>query len=446
MDRTQLIKLPLDECGLVSRVPAEAWKKKAKTLITYSGLQTLVQGIMALSGFLIVRILDKPEYAAYTIAASLQTLLNALTDCGIGSGLNAVGGRIWSDSARLRGLIATAFRLRSYLALIAVPMTVISAFYLLRKNGVSWPTTVALTAGVIATIWGTFLTTIYATPLRLRSLYTTVQKFDLLGACLRFVLLAILASFFLNAIGAVLITAIAVTVQGTLLRRNVDKIVVGETREEESDRQSLLGLMKKQAFATVFFAYQGQITIWVISIFGSTEKVADLGALTRLSIVFALVASVLGGLIAPTFARSQSLESLVRLFAFTLICYLVAAALLLFCSVAFPQEILWVLGGKYASLTREVPLLVTSSIIGGLTGVIHTLAWSRGWVWHTWTIPFAIVLVQIACVRFVRLDSVVGVLEFSIFSATPWLLITSYMTTRGFWTSWRTGHLAPIAS
>lgn len=81
--------MPLDECGLVSRVPAEAWKNKAKTLITYSGLQTLVQGVLALSGFLIVRILNKPEYAAYTIAASLQTLLNALTDCGIGWGLTA---------------------------------------------------------------------------------------------------------------------------------------------------------------------------------------------------------------------------------------------------------------------------------------------------------------------------------------------------------------------
>jgi len=85
----RLIELPLDECGLISRVPDEAWKNKAKTLITFSGLQTLVQGVLALSGFLIVRILNKPEYAAYTIAASLQTLLNALTDCGIGWGLTA---------------------------------------------------------------------------------------------------------------------------------------------------------------------------------------------------------------------------------------------------------------------------------------------------------------------------------------------------------------------
>jgi O-antigen/teichoic acid export membrane protein len=401
---------------------------------------------MALSGFLIVRILSKSEYAAYTIAASLQALLNALTDSGIGWGLNAVGGRIWNDSARLRGLIAIGLRLRSYLAFVAVPLTVLSAFYLLRKNGVSWPTTIALTAGVLVTIWGTFLTNIYAVPLRLRSLYTTAQKFDLLGASLRFVLLAILASFFLNAISAVLITAMALTVQGILLRRSVDRILVDEPKEEESDRRALIGLMKKQALATIFFAYQGQITIWLISVFGSAEKVADIGALSRLAIIFALVASILTGLVAPTFARCESLDRLLRLFVTALVAYLVFAALLLFCSIAFPSEMLWILGGKYASLTREVPLLVTSSVVVGLTWVVHTLALSRGWVWQTWTVPVATVLVQLACARFVHFDSVAGVLVFSIISLIPGLVITSYMTARGLWTSWRKGSLTPMAA
>ncbi len=427
-------------------MPAEAWKKKAKTLLTYSGLQTLVQATLALSGFLIVRILEKPEYAAYTIAASLQTLLNALTDCGIGWGLNAVGGRIWSDSARMRGLIAIALRLRSYLAFVAVPMTVISAFYLLRKNGVSWQSTIALTAGVIATIWGTFLTTIYAAPLRLRSLYTTVQKFDLLGACLRFVLLAILASFFLNAIGAVLITAIVVTVQGMLLRRSVDKTLVGEPKGDESDRRSLVGLMKKQALATLFFAYQGQITIWIISIFGSTEKVADVGALSRLAIIFAVIGSIITGLAAPTLARCSSLKRLAQLFVVEFGVYVVFAAALFWVSFAFPKELLLILGGKYASLTHEVPLIVSISVIGGMIAVVHTLALSRGWIWQTWTIPLATFATQLISAAFVPLNIVAGVLWFSIFSLLPTLIITSYMVTRGFWTSWRLGYLAPVVA
>jgi O-antigen/teichoic acid export membrane protein len=423
-----------------------AWVSKAKTLARFTTLQTLVQAIMALSGFLIVRVLSKSEYAAYTIAASLQTLLNALTDCGIGWGMNAVGGPIWNDSSRLRGLIQIALRLRGYLTIVAVPMTVASAVYLLRKNGVSWSNTVTLTAIVIGTIWGTFLTTIYGTSLRLRALYTTVQKLDLLNACLRLVLIAALAFAFLNAILAVLVTAITLTIEGILLRKKTEQVLDTEPKPEESDRRSLIGLMKKQAVATLFFAYQGQITIWIISIFGSTDRVADVGALTRLAVIFAIIGSVVTGLAAPTLARCNSLQTLVRLFLFELSIYITFATALLIVSLVFPGTLLWILGGKYASLTREVPLLVGTAIIGGLITVIHSLALSRGWIWQTWIIPMITLTVQLSSAAFLPLNTVAGVLWFGIVSSLPALLIVSYMVTRGFWTSRRLGYLAPVVT
>jgi len=426
-------------------VLTEVWKSKAITLARFTGLQTAVQAVTAVCGFLIVRTLEKPDYAAYTIAASLLTLLNALTDCGIGWGLNAVGGPIHNDSSRLRGLISIALRLRGYLAIVAVPMTVISAFYLLRKNGVAWPNTIGLTAIVVGTIFGTFLTTIYGVSLRLRALYTTVQKFDLLGSCLRLLLIVMVASFFLNAITAILITAITLTVQGILLQRTAEKILSAEPREEEADRAALLGLMKKQALATLFFAYQGQITIWVISIFGSTEKVADVGALTRLAIIFAIIGNIVTGLAAPTLARCTSLRQLVQLFLLELGGYIVFSATLLAVSLIFPEGLLWILGGKYSTLTHEVPLLVGMAIIGGMVAVVHTLALSRGWIWQTWTIPVMTFATQLTCGAFLQLDTVAGVLWFGILSLMPTLLVTSYMVSRGFWTSRRLGYLAPAA-
>jgi hypothetical protein len=423
-----------------------AWVSKAKTLARFTTLQTLVQAIMALSGFLIVRVLSKPEYAAYTIAASLQTLLNALTDCGIGWGLNAIGGPIWSDSSRLRGLIQIALRLRGYLTIVAVPMTVASAIYLLRKNGVSWTNTAALTVIVIGTIWGTFLTTIYGTSLRLRALYTTAQKFDLLAASLRFLFLLAIASFFLNAITAVLVTAITTTVQGFLLRRSTEQTLAGEPREEESDRKSLVGLMKKQAVATLFFAYQGQITIWIISIFGSTDKVADVGALTRLAVLFAIIGTIVTGLAAPTLARCNSLRQLVQLFVIEVGVYAVFAGTLFVLSLLFPETLLWILGGRYSRLTREVPLLVGAAVIGGLITIIHSLALSRGWIWQTWLIPITTLAVQLISAAFLELDTVSGVLWFGIFSSLPTLMITGYMVARGFINSRRLGSLAPVAA
>jgi len=107
--------------------------------------------------------------------------------------------------------------------------------------------------------------------------------------------------------------------------------------------------------------------------------------------------------------------------------------------------LLSILGGKYESLTKEVPLIVGAAVIGGLVTVIHSLALSRGWIWQTWTIPIAALLVQLISAAFLRLDTVAGVLWFGIFSALPTLIITSYMVTRGLWTSRRLGYLAPVA-
>jgi len=280
----------------------------------------------------------------------------------------------------------------------------------------------------------------------LRALYTTAQKFDLLGASLRFLLLLAIASFFLNAVTAVLVTAITTTLQGLLLRRSTEQTLAGEPREEESDRKSLVGLMKKQAVATLFFAYQGQITIWIISIFGSTDKVADVGALTRLAVLFAIVGSIVTGLAAPTLARCTSLRQLVQLFVIEVGVYTVFAGALFVISLLFPETLLWILGGRYSSLTHEVPLLVGAAVIGGMVTVVSTLALSRGWIWQNWIIPVATVLVQLTSAPFIKLDTVAGVLWFGIFSALPTLIMTSYMVIRGFLLSRRLGYLTPVAT
>jgi hypothetical protein len=423
-----------------------AWRDKTQKLIRFSSLQVLIHGVMALCGFLIVRALNKPEYAAYTIAASLQTLLSALTDCGIGAGLTAVGGRIWNDSARLRGLVHIGLRLRMRLALIAIPLVIVSALYLLRRNEIPWTETVELITAVLLTTAGIFLTAIYAAPLRLHALYTAVQKIDLLAACLRFALVALLAAVFLNALTAILATAATVTLQGVLLRKKTEAVLGEAAREDDSDEKSLIGLMKKQALSTVFFAYQAQITIWLISVFGSRDKVADVGALTRLAILFTLVGSILTGIVAPTFARCESLGRLAKLFALTVVCYLGFSGALLAGSLLWPQSMLWVLGGQYQSLTTEVPWLVANAVTAGLSGVFYTLILARGWVWQAWLVPVVTILTQASVIPLLDLNAVRGVLIFGWVSALPTLAVSIYMVGRGLFQSWRGNRLAGVVS
>ena len=68
-------------------------------------VQVIVQIIGFLSGILLIRVLDQREYAFFTIANTMQGILNLLADIGISIGLVSIGGRVWQDRTRFSELI-----------------------------------------------------------------------------------------------------------------------------------------------------------------------------------------------------------------------------------------------------------------------------------------------------------------------------------------------------
>jgi len=280
-------------------------------------------------------------------------------------------------------------------------------------------------------------TSVYAVPLRLHGRYLTVQKAELAAALLRLALIGGLSLFFLNALLAVLVFVVTSGLQAILLVRGADAVVDRGAAVDPQQRVGLSGLVRKQFFQVFFYAFQGQITVWLISVFGTVEKVADLGALARLGILFALVGSIVTNLLSPTFARCESMSRLRRLFGMALAAYAVFGSLLLLASLCLPKPILWLIGPKYSMLAPELPWLIASGVLGGFTSIIHSLAFGRGWIWHAWLIPIGTILTQVGLLFVTDLSSVRGVLIFGLLSAVPNFLGVSYMAARGFWTNSR---------
>lgn len=407
-------------------------RRKLQLLAGFSALQGLVQLTSALSGFILVRVLDKTEFAAYTIATSMQVILNLLTDVGIGTGLNSLGGRVWRQRDALSRLVVTAFAFRRQLAWFAVPLGVGVSLWLFRQNDVPWPKGVALALAVMLGLWGMWTASIYAVPLRLHGRYLAVQKTELFAALLRLALIGGLALVFLNALLAVLAFVISSALQAVLLVRGAGVVVDRGAPVDGQQRIELSGLVRKQFFQVCFYAFQGQITICLISLFGTVDKVADLGALARLGVLFALVGSVVNNLLAPTFARCDSLPRLRRLLGVALADYAAFGGLLLLASICLPGPILWLIGPRYSMLTAELPWLMAGGVLGGFTAIVHSLAYGRGWIWHAWLIPIVTILVQAGMLFVVDLSSVRGVLIFGLISSVPNLLGVSYMAIRGF--------------
>lgn len=51
----------------------------------------------------------------------------------------------------------------------------------------------------------------------------------------------------------------------------------------------------------IFLCVQGQLSTWLISLFATSSEVADLGALSRIAILFAVIGGPVTQFVAPAF-------------------------------------------------------------------------------------------------------------------------------------------------
>ena len=92
-----------------------------------------------------------------------------------------------------------------------------------------------------------------------------------------------------------------------MLRRYVAGVVDLSAPENDEDRAAMHGFIRNQAANAIFFCLQGQITVFLISFFATrASSVAEVGALGRLAMIFAVLSNLLTNVFAPAFARCQS--------------------------------------------------------------------------------------------------------------------------------------------
>ena len=402
-----------------------------KALAGVSGLQIGVQGLTGVSGLLLVHILEKRQFAAYAIAASLFSSLNVLSDCGIGTALNALGGRAWRDRAALGSLVATALQFRRKLAWVALPFALGFGLLLLRQSDTGWTESLALLLIGLSGIWGIITSNTYAVAFRLAGKYLEAQKLELTTGLIRLALLAAMSLLFINALLAALASSILVNLQGLVFRRIASAVADTRAGPDSLQRLDMAQFVKQQWFSTCYFAFQGQLTIWLMALFGNVDKVAEVGALGRLAVMFAFITGVLNNIATPTLARCDSLARLRRLFLVLLLAYMVFAGALVAAGIAFPHQILWILGRRYAGSASELPLVISTSVVWGLTGVLYALVSARGWIWQAWTSPLITIALQGALLRWLDLAQVRSVLLFGLLSSLPVCLSVTYMAGRG---------------
>ena len=399
----------------------------------FASVQMLVQLIGFASGILLVRRLEQHEYALFTIANTMQGTINVLADIGISIGLVSIGGRVWQDGRRFGELISTGLKLRRKLGAAAVLGVTPLLYYMLVKNGASNFYAGVLIVAVLGALYVQLSLGVLDVIPRLRSDIGQIQKIDFTGAIVRLTVLVILAFLFLNAGVAVVVGSSALLLQYLILRRYARGVVDLQAGENPEDRKAMVGFIRNQAPNAIFYCLQGQITILLITIFGhSAGAVAEVGALGRLAMIFAVLGNLISNIFAPAFARCQERPRLGWLYAGIAGAVTGFGLLVLAGAYFFPNQFLFVLGNRYAHLQHELLLMVGGATLNMVASTLWALNASRAWIAGSWLYIPLTLGTQLLLIPFIDFSTVSGVLTFNLCSIFPSLLLNIGLSYGGF--------------
>jgi O-antigen/teichoic acid export membrane protein len=402
-----------------------------KLLTKFLSLELVLQSLGFAIGILIIRTLSKQEYAYFIIANSMQATINVLCNSGITIGLTSIGGKIWQDKYRFGQIINTSIRLRNYLAIPAATLITPILLWMLISNGSSVIYAVLIILAILVELYFYLYISVFQISLNLQSLFNKVQQHNLIVGFTRLILIGISYTNVLNAAIAVWISTIASGLNYWLLKKSTQKLFDPQAPPNQEYTEELTKIFKYRFPGTLFFAVRGQISVWIITVFGSNENIAEVGALSRLEVLFSVFLSVVQNMIVPSLSRCQSISIFRKRYAILMFVSLSISSILLLLSYLFPEILLWILGKKYSYLVHELFWAILSTIIGITNNVSLSVNSSKGWVKDSWvSIPLTL-LTQIVIVLFCNLSTVKGVIIFGIFSQIPSLMVNLYMNYQG---------------
>lgn len=374
-----------------------------------------------LYGLLCIRLLPIGEYAKFVVVFAIQGSLMVLLDVGIsGTFIPLVGERI-EDRQLIADYLASLRQIAHWLYAIAAPLTVVAYPLLVRNRHWGWQTVAAMIVIVLVSAWFARVGASYGSVLILRRdryRYYQAQIISSVGA------LALLGIFFafhrFGAFTAILIGVAKIISVAIVYFRRANQLLGVKGTPSKEKRTAIVQLTLPAVPSVVYYAVGGQISVFLITIFGRTAAVASVGALGRLGQIFSLLTPINGILVEPYFARlpKKHLKSH----------YLMAAAGASACGAGavaiarfWPDFFLWILGPKYAGLRTEVVLVIVAGAISLVGSLISSINSSRRFIYYSFVLTDNIVTLFVQAIFIWRVDmsTVKNVLWFNIASLLP---------------------------
>lgn len=397
--------------------------------ISITGIaQILVQAVGFISGILVIRLLPVQEYALYTLANTMLGTMTVLADGGISTGVMAQGGKVWQDREKLGAVLATGLDLRKKFAIGSLIVSTPILLYLLLHNGASWLMALLIVLSLIPAFYAGLSDSLLQIVPKLHQSILPLQKNQVTVGIGRLLLTALTLFVFPWTFVAILAGGIP-RIYGNIKLKKITNGFVDKFQETDNKvRNEVLLIVKRTLPQNIYYCLSGQITIWLISIFGTSTALAGLGALGRLGMVLNLFTVLFAILIVPRFSKLPEIKAILNKNAILiLVTSLILSLLVITFTWFFASPILWIIGANYSNLHNELVLSIVGNCIYLIFGFFYSVNLSRGWAINP--IPYILIsiITTIIAAIYINISTIEGILFFNIIvSSIQMIMLITY--------------------
>jgi O-antigen/teichoic acid export membrane protein len=401
-------------------------------LISLTGsAQIVIQALGMVTGIVIIRMLTTQEYAYYTIANAMLGTMTVLADGGVSIGVMNQGGKVWNDKQQLGTVLSTGMALRKVFGIYSLVVSVPILTYLLWHQGAGSWTILLIVLTLIPAFFAAMSDSLLEIFPKLNQDIKSLQVNQVSVSILRLVLSCLSVFFLPFTFIAILAGGIPRLYGNFKLKVIAHKFAQSGLPPDKERKAEMLKIVRATLPSAIYYCLSGQITIWLITIFGTASSIAQVGALGRFSMLLSIFSVLFSTLITPRFARFPNDRYLLasRLVQF-LILLLLISLVIVGATYLFPAQILWILGKEYSGLYDALLLSIIGGCISLASGAIFSLTSSRGWVMNPIVLIGCNLVTIVIGLLYLDVSSIEGILLLNIFigSSQIIMLIVFFVT------------------
>ncbi|HEX8608429.1 MAG TPA: polysaccharide biosynthesis protein, partial [Pedobacter sp.] len=253
-------------------------------LVSLTGsAQILIQAVGMITGIVIIRMLTTQEYAYYTIANTMLGTMTILADGGVSIGVMNQGGKVWNDKQQLGAVMSTGLALRRVFGIYSLMISVPILAYLLWHQGAGPWTILLIVLTLIPAFFAAMSDSLLEIFPKLNQDIKSLQVNQVTVSILRLALSCISVFFLPFTFIAILAGGIPRLYGNYKLKAIAHKFAEEGQVPDEQRKKDMLKIVRATLPGAIYYCLSGQITIWLISIFGTASSIAQVGALGRFS-------------------------------------------------------------------------------------------------------------------------------------------------------------------